>query len=251
MVAAGSWAGAFHGCPRRDRAAFIWTQQEGVLDRKTLTHHGIGTSNNIDPVQRAKEASNCRTSGRKLRDNASPTINGPIQDRADQTCTRGPSETSWPMRAGSTVSAASTSTARRPAGRTRGCLLRSTPETSRRLIRESPTGRFAKPAAPLGSSYYRWRQMSLRTSGPKIRTLRFNPWPWTRPDQETQDAGNHHAAFEPTFAAHRRFVEDAAAHSAFPSYRISLQPPDREFSNSSLFVASSKQALQYAGGDGD
>ncbi|MFV3753862.1 hypothetical protein ACNJPR_21055, partial [Mycobacterium tuberculosis] len=41
---------------------------------------------------------------------------------------------------------------RRPAGRTRGCLLRSTPETSRRLrsqIRESPDspGRFMIPLA--------------------------------------------------------------------------------------------------------
>lgn len=88
-----------------------------------------------------------------------------------------------------------------------------------------------------------------------------NPWPDSARPRKTHDAGrtDHAALSESTRVVHiGDSLEDAAAASAVGAISVlvtgaSLQPPDRVMLKQlQPFVASSlKQALQYAGGDGD
>lgn len=120
-------------------------------------------------------------------------------------------------------------------------------------------------AAPLGSSYYRWRlTTSLCTSSKKYGIAKwFNEIRGrTRPDQEKPMMLAElimQRSLNPTRVVHiGDSLEDAAAASAVGAISVlvtgaSLQPPDRVMLKQlQPFVASSlKQALQYAGGDGD
>lgn len=119
-------------------------------------------------------------------------------------------------------------------------------------------------AAPLGSSYYRWRlTTSLCTSSKNGIAKWFNEIRGrTRPDQEKPMMLAElimQRSLNPTRVVHiGDSLEDAAAASAVGAISVlvtgaSLQPPDRVMLKQlQPFVASSlKQALQYAGGDGD
>lgn len=120
-------------------------------------------------------------------------------------------------------------------------------------------------AAPLGSSYYRWRlTTSLCTSSkntglPSGSTKSVAGLGPTKKKPMMLAELIMQRSLNPTRVVHiGDSLEDAAAASAVGAISVlvtgaSLQPPDRVMLKQlQPFVASSlKQALQYAGGDGD